>query len=83
MMPGPVRRAYRLSASVPRSLTPHLSAVRPLVAQALLRRSWHFLVKSSDRGTYYEARRPAPRLFVRVCDSVGPGNLCIIESMNG
>ncbi len=44
--------------------------------------SGHVLVKSPIVGTYYEAPAPGSPTFVRVGDSVEPGQvLCIIESM--
>jgi acetyl-CoA carboxylase biotin carboxyl carrier protein len=44
--------------------------------------SGHVLVKSPIVGTYYEAPAPGAPPFVRVGDSVEPGQvLCIIESM--
>jgi acetyl-CoA carboxylase biotin carboxyl carrier protein len=44
--------------------------------------SGHVLVKSPIVGTYYEAPAPGAPPFVKVGDSVEPGQvLCIIESM--
>ena len=44
--------------------------------------SGHVLVKSPIVGTYYDAPAPEAAPFVRVGDSVEPGQvLCIIESM--
>ncbi|HTS76546.1 MAG TPA: acetyl-CoA carboxylase biotin carboxyl carrier protein [Bryobacteraceae bacterium] len=44
--------------------------------------SGHVLVKSPIVGTYYEAPAPGAPAFVKVGDSVEPGQvLCIIESM--
>jgi len=44
--------------------------------------SGHVLVKSPIVGTYYESPAPGAASFVRVGDSVEPGQvLCIIESM--
>ena len=44
--------------------------------------SGHVLVKSPIVGTYYDAPAPGAQAFVRVGDSVEPGQvLCIIESM--
>ncbi len=44
--------------------------------------SGHVLVKSPIVGTYYEAPAPGAASFVKVGDSVEPGQvLCIIESM--
>jgi acetyl-CoA carboxylase biotin carboxyl carrier protein len=44
--------------------------------------SSHVLVKSPIVGTYYESPSPDAPSFVRVGDSVEPGQvLCIIESM--
>jgi len=44
--------------------------------------SGHVLVKSPIVGTYYDASAPGAAAFVRVGDSVEPGQvLCIIESM--
>ena len=44
--------------------------------------SGHVLVKSPIVGTYYDAPAPDAASFVRVGDSVEPGQvLCIIESM--
>jgi acetyl-CoA carboxylase biotin carboxyl carrier protein len=44
--------------------------------------SGHVLVKSPIVGTYYESPSPDAQAFVKVGDSVEPGQvLCIIESM--
>jgi len=44
--------------------------------------SGHVLVKSPIVGTYYESPAPGSASFVKVGDSVEPGQvLCIIESM--
>jgi len=42
----------------------------------------HILVKSPIVGTYYDAPAPGAAAFIKVGDSVEPGQvLCIIESM--
>jgi acetyl-CoA carboxylase biotin carboxyl carrier protein len=53
------------------------AAPKPLEAE-----SGHALVKSPIVGTYYDAPSPDAAPFVRVGDTVEPGQvLCIIESM--
>jgi acetyl-CoA carboxylase biotin carboxyl carrier protein len=53
-----------------------------LTAKAPEADSGHVLVKSPIVGTYYDAPAPGAPPFVRVGDSVEPGQvLCIIESM--
>jgi acetyl-CoA carboxylase biotin carboxyl carrier protein len=56
---------------------PHAAPAKPTAAD-----DGHELVKSPIVGTYYDAAAPGAPPFVRVGDTVEPGQvLCIIESM--
>jgi acetyl-CoA carboxylase biotin carboxyl carrier protein len=76
--PGPVAGS---AAPVPYPATTpgHTAAATPKAPEA---DSGHVLVKSPIVGTYYESPAPGAATFIRVGDSVEPGQvLCIIESM--
>ncbi|HWZ31350.1 MAG TPA: acetyl-CoA carboxylase biotin carboxyl carrier protein [Bryobacteraceae bacterium] len=63
-------------ASAPAASTPAITPKAPEPD------SGHVLVKSPIVGTYYESPAPGSASFVKVGDSVEPGQvLCIIESM--
>ena len=67
-------------ATLPPIATP--AATATATAKAPEPDSGHVLVKSPIVGTYYEAPAPGAPPFVKVGDSVEPGQvLCIIESM--
>jgi acetyl-CoA carboxylase biotin carboxyl carrier protein len=54
----------------------------PAPARGPAPESNHILVKSPIVGTYYDAPAPGAAAFIKVGDSVEPGQvLCIIESM--
>jgi acetyl-CoA carboxylase biotin carboxyl carrier protein len=68
------------AAPTPYPMAPAQTAVA--TAKAPEADSGHVLVKSPIVGTYYDASAPGATAFVRVGDSVEPGQvLCIIESM--
>ena len=72
--------------SAPPAAHTHASAPAPLPAAAASKASGpdpsHTLIKSPIVGTYYDAPSPEAGPFVKVGDTVEPGQvLCIIESM--
>jgi acetyl-CoA carboxylase biotin carboxyl carrier protein len=71
------------TAPAPPAPTPAPAASTPAVTpKAPEPDSGHVLVKSPIVGTYYESPAPGSASFVKVGDSVEPGQvLCIIESM--
>jgi len=91
---APASRDYVIAA--PQTTTISVPAAEPVPAAAVSsgRRGWRLprklqrrirnqvLVKSPIVGTYYESSSPGAAAFVKVGDSVEPGQvLCIIESM--
>ena len=61
---------------------PAAPALQPQSAAATAAAGNEIIVKSPIVGTYYDAPKPGDPPFVRVGDSVEPGQvLCIIESM--
>jgi len=74
--------APALAAAPAAHLPPAAPPAAPATAKAPEAESGHVLVKSPIVGTYYDAPSPDAPPFVRVGDSVEPGQvLCIIESM--
>jgi len=72
--------------SAPPAAHPHAPAPAPAPAAAASKASGpdpsHTLIKSPIVGTYYDAPSPEAGPFVKVGDTVEPGQvLCIIESM--
>ena len=80
LIPAPPAPMQTTAAPTPYPMAPAQTAVAtPKAPEA---DSGHVLVKSPIVGTYYEASAPGAAAFVRVGDSVEPGQvLCIIESM--
>lgn len=83
-----VAPAPHMVAAVPMAQAPAAPAapapesVSSVTAKAPEPDSGHVLVKSPIVGTYYDAPAPGAAPFVKVGDSVEPGQvLCIIESM--
>jgi acetyl-CoA carboxylase biotin carboxyl carrier protein len=79
-------RSFVVPASAPAQAPPAVSSVPSITAPAAPKApeadSGDVLVKSPIVGTYYESSAPGAAPFVRVGDSVEPGQvLCIIESM--
>jgi acetyl-CoA carboxylase biotin carboxyl carrier protein len=69
-------------ASAPQASAPASSPAAAPTPRAPEADSGHVLVKSPIVGTYYESPAPDAPSFVRVGDTVEPGQvLCIIESM--
>ena len=82
-----LRRAFSAQEMVVPAATPAhapLPAAAPAAAPAKpsAPESNHVIVKSPIVGTYYDAPSPEAPSFVKIGDSVEPGQvLCIIESM--
>ena len=69
-------------APPPLPSSPSAASAAPSSPRAPEQDSGHVLVKSPIVGTYYESPAPDAPSFVRVGDTVEPGQvLCIIESM--
>ncbi len=85
--PAPQMISAAPQAAAPQAPAPAHPPVAPAAtatatAKAPEPDSGHVLVKSPIVGTYYEAPAPGAPPFVKVGDSVEPGQvLCIIESM--
>ncbi|HEX5227253.1 MAG TPA: acetyl-CoA carboxylase biotin carboxyl carrier protein [Bryobacteraceae bacterium] len=75
--PAPVvTSAAAVAETVPQAAQPAAPAAAPAPAAN------EFIVKSPIVGTFYESPKPSDPPFVKVGDSVEPGQvLCIIESM--
>ena len=72
--------AAPVAAALPAPAEP--APAQHVTAKAPEPESGHHLVKSPIVGTYYESPAPGAPAFVKVGDSVEPGQvLCIIESM--
>jgi acetyl-CoA carboxylase biotin carboxyl carrier protein len=80
-----LRRAVAAQEHVVPAAAPHPAAApanHPVPALAARADANQILVKSPIVGTYYDAPAPGAPTFVKVGDSVEPGQvLCIIESM--
>jgi acetyl-CoA carboxylase biotin carboxyl carrier protein len=78
--PGPIAQAPASAPSAPAAQAPESApANAPAVPQAS---GSDYLQKSPIVGTYYESPSPDSPPFIRVGDTVEPGQvLCIIESM--
>jgi acetyl-CoA carboxylase biotin carboxyl carrier protein len=84
-----LRRALKtqeVEVSVATAATVHTQSPAPAhapgVPKATVQEANHTLVKSPIVGTYYDAPSPDAPPFVKVGDTVEPGQvLCIIESM--
>jgi acetyl-CoA carboxylase biotin carboxyl carrier protein len=86
VMPAPapvvVTTAPAVLPAAPVAETVHPAASAVASPKAPEPDSGHVLVKSPIVGTYYESPAPGAASFVRVGDTVEPGQvLCIIESM--
>jgi acetyl-CoA carboxylase biotin carboxyl carrier protein len=79
----PIAAPAANTGPAPPAPTPAPAVSAPAVApKAPEPDSGHVLVKSPIVGTYYESPAPGSASFVKVGDSVEPGQvLCIIESM--
>jgi len=74
---SPAHAAAHIEHPAPTAASP-----QPSVPPAAMPGVGELLVKSPIVGTYYDAPKPGDPPFVRVGDSVEPGQvLCIIESM--
>jgi acetyl-CoA carboxylase biotin carboxyl carrier protein len=83
-----LRRAFTAQEMTVPAAAPAAHAPLPAAAQAAAPakpsapESNHVIVKSPIVGTYYDAPSPEAPSFVKIGDSVEPGQvLCIIESM--
>jgi acetyl-CoA carboxylase biotin carboxyl carrier protein len=82
VMPAPMMTAAPIAVAAAAPAPAAAPAVAPAIAKAPEPDSGHHLVKSPIVGTYYESPAPGAPAFVKVGDSVEPGQvLCIIESM--
>lgn len=78
---APSAQEMAVSMAAPAPAPAHLSAAA-VPAKASAAESNHLIVKSPIVGTYYDAPAPDAPPFVKIGDSVEPGQvLCIIESM--
>src|SRR5271170_7325787 len=70
------------AAAAPQATPAHASTPAAAPAKTAPAEANHTLVKSPIVGTYYDAPSPGAPTFVKVGDTVEPGQvLCIIESM--
>jgi len=80
---APTTQELQVPAAAPaQPAAPHAPAPAPAPAKAVPADANHTLVKSPIVGTYYDAPSPGAPPFVKIGDTVEPGQvLCIIESM--
>jgi acetyl-CoA carboxylase biotin carboxyl carrier protein len=69
-------------AAAPQPIPAHAAAPPAAPAKVAAADTNHTLIKSPIVGTYYDAPSPGAAPFVKIGDTVEPGQvLCIIESM--
>jgi len=81
---SPTTEELEVPAAAPQPAPAHIpaQAATPAPAKASGTEPNHTLIKSPIVGTYYDAPSPGAPPFVKIGDTVEPGQvLCIIESM--
>jgi acetyl-CoA carboxylase biotin carboxyl carrier protein len=80
---APTVQEITVPAAAPNHVTAPVSAAPPAApVKPSAPESNHVIVKSPIVGTYYDAPSPEAAPFVKIGDSIEPGQvLCIIESM--